>query len=175
SVTPGLGIEAIRCLITQDSVYIINKLTKDYNKFGMSYLSQQFHFNFNLAYIQNLLLGNLCNEINEDDELVAKNDYQVIQQKRASYFVENFVNPQSHYLEKFQITDTTNQSTLSMSYSDFRPLDTMQLAYKNLILLNFNDEKGLYSMAIDIDHIKAEINDKQLRFPFNVPNRYEKK
>jgi len=176
SVTPGLGIEAIRCLITKDSVYIINRLGKgSYNKYPMSYFREQFHFDFNLAYIQNLLLGNLCNGINDDDELSPKNEYQVIQQKRNSYFIENFVNPGNHKIEKLQITDTTNQSTLSLSYSEFKNIDTSLFAHKNLILLNFNNEKGLYSMAIDIDHAKAEINDKHLKFPFNVPNRYEKK
>lgn len=176
SVTPGLGIEAIRCLVTKDSVFIINRLGKgSYNKYAMSFFSEQFHFDFNLAYLQNMILGNLCNPINDDDELSQKNDYQIVHQKRNSYMIDNFVNPTSLKIEKLQITDTLNQSTLSMSYSEFKPIDTMQLAYKNLILLNFNNEKGLYSMAIDINHNKADINDKQLKFPFNVPNRFEKK
>src|SRR5690554_5290997 len=58
SITPLLGIEVARVLITQDSVKVINRLTKEYFIGDFSYLHKRFNIDLEYEVIQAILVGN---------------------------------------------------------------------------------------------------------------------
>lgn len=58
SVSPFLGIEAARVLITPDEVQIINRLEGTYFKGGMSYVNSILNTQLDFHMLQALLLGN---------------------------------------------------------------------------------------------------------------------
>ncbi len=174
SLTPGLGIEALRGMITEDSVYVINKINKDFMKYSHSFFVEKFNFSLNLRMIQALVLGNLCMPLLEEDEVEKKIPYDVLTQKSKNYIFTNYVNSTSYKLEKLLVKDNSSESNISISYNDFKIEENVNIAHNNLILMNFKNNKGIYSTAIEIDHSKIEFKDKEVRFPFNVPNRYEK-
>ncbi len=58
SVSPFLGIEAARVLITPDDVQIINRLDGTYFKGGMAYVNSMLNTQLDFYMLQALLLGN---------------------------------------------------------------------------------------------------------------------
>jgi len=58
SVNGALGIEGMRVLIDKDSVRMLNKLDKEYQVRSFNYLQEIASLPFDLASIQDLIIGN---------------------------------------------------------------------------------------------------------------------
>ena len=58
SITPALGIEMARVLITTDSVKVINRLSKEYFIGDYNYINKKFNVELVFEDIQSVLLGN---------------------------------------------------------------------------------------------------------------------
>ena len=58
SVNAILGIEAIRLIITKDSVKLLNKLEKTYAARGINFLQETTNLPLDLPTLQNLIIGN---------------------------------------------------------------------------------------------------------------------
>ena len=59
SLSPGLGVEVARVMITRDSISVLDKLSKDYNKIDYGTISKKYDFDINFNLIQSVILGNL--------------------------------------------------------------------------------------------------------------------
>lgn len=58
SINPALGIEVARALLLNDSIWLINKLAKEYYAGNMSYVEESFNVqNVSLQLIQQLIFG----------------------------------------------------------------------------------------------------------------------
>src|ERR1035438_3224323 len=58
TISPALGIEAIRVLITKDSVKLMDKVNKKYWINDFKYLNQLFHVPVTFDMIQSVIIGN---------------------------------------------------------------------------------------------------------------------
>ena len=67
------GVEGVRALVTTDSVYVLDRLNKEYRAEGISYL--QLRFNLSMSYydLQDILLGNAI-LLTDNPGLVASKD-----------------------------------------------------------------------------------------------------
>ena len=54
----AIGIQGARCMISQDSITIMNMVKKEYYVFNYDSLSKQFNFEVNYDAIQSAALGN---------------------------------------------------------------------------------------------------------------------
>jgi hypothetical protein len=82
SITPALGIEAARAVISQDSLKFIDKLNDKYYLGNYGILDSLFGYAAQYDFLENLLVGNPI-EISEDEKYVSVVDelYYVIQTK----------------------------------------------------------------------------------------------
>lgn len=177
SIAIPLGGEILRCLITQDTVSLLNIYQKEYYIFTYQDLKRRLNFDLNFNLIQATLLGNPpLAEIEEDSSYTRQDtSYTIIEQKRNSIKIENFVKNKTLKLEKLEIRDEVTDNSLDINYDDFRLLDNILFAFKNIISLKYKNDKGFQNIYIGIEHIKVEIKDKDLKFPFNIKNRFERK
>jgi len=58
SVSPGLGIEAVRLYITQDSVFFMNRINSEYAATTFGFFNTQYQVDLNFNMLQSLLTGN---------------------------------------------------------------------------------------------------------------------
>lgn len=178
SITPGLGIEAARCMILKDSVHMLDRIHNKYFVYGFDYINQTFNTNLNFYNLQALLLGNLAFPKDSKDKLIKqedKNNY-LLRQNRGNLKIDNFVQAQTRKIESLEVQNLDNNTAMALQYSEFAPLDSFRFANHIKVLVNFVDEKGMNkSTLIDVQHHKAEIETKPLNFPFNVPKRFEDK
>ncbi len=175
SVNPALGIEVLRCLINQDSVFIIDKIHKEYLVFSFKELSTILNFEINYPLVQSILFGNPPFIEAAGDSTYSDSTYSMLMQTRKNVFIENFVKNQNKKLEKITMRDEKTANTLNINYENFLPLENILFAFTNRISLSYRSRKGLENIYIGIQHNKIEPTNKDLRFPFNIPNRYERK
>lgn len=168
----AVGISGSRCLISRDSVILLNILKKEYYVFSYEDLSDKFNYQMNFDVIQAVILGNMPKNITSNDK-VSKNDnfYQVILPNN-SYLLECKVNSKTMKLESVGISEENSDNNAQINYSNFQLVNDHAFAYKGLVSLVYKVKDEKVNMIINIDYIKARIENKELKFPFNVPKKY---
>lgn len=175
SLSPALGIEAVRGIITRDSLKILNRLEREYLAYDFNSLSKKFNFDINFDLIQAMLLGDMPIPYKAGDQVENKNGDFVIHQVEGNLIVDNFIGAKKMKTERVQLSENSSENTLTLLYDNFQPLESFLIPYKNQIILNYKEGTNMHTTLIDIDHGKAEIADSSLKFPFNIPEKYDQK
>jgi hypothetical protein len=175
SVSPALGIEAARCLITRDSIKIIDKINKEYIAEGFESLSERFNFNLSFDLIQSILIGNMPKGNSTNDKVLKKKDYFMIKQAEGELAIKNYISRKTMKLEKVEVSEPLGLNTLTLTYDNFQMLDNYAFAFNNAILFKHTNGEQVLETLLNIDHSKVEIADSDLSFPFNVPQKYARK
>lgn len=168
SVQPGLGIEAARIKITQDSVYFMNRLQKEYAATDFNFLSDRFKIDINFDVLQAILLGNY--QATGQEKVMDEGEMQHAQQLRTNLLLDYFINRSSHKLEQFLVQDQQTGNTITVKYSDFQPLGTVPFAHEMAAQVL---QKGQLSV-FKLEHSKVAVTDEVLSFPFAVPTNYKR-
>lgn len=97
SVTPALGIEAVRVLIQPDTLMFINKMKDQYFAGGYSAIDSLLQYATKFEFLENLLVGNAVEiEANEKYNSVVDELYYVLQTKvkrKVKKAVETSIRP----------------------------------------------------------------------------------
>jgi hypothetical protein len=173
SITPGIGVEVLRTVITPDSVFMINRLKKEFVAVSLDSLSQRLNFNVNYPMLQSILIGNLILPRKHNEKIIKDGDYYQLQQQTGDLTVNNFINSKSMKIEKLVITDDSTRNYMDVDYHNFQKIDSALFAMDNSINLFYTDKKKTINTEIILTYTKASFTDKKVRFPFNIPNRYE--
>ncbi len=175
SISLSLGIEVARALITKDSLTIIDRIHKQYVAITYDKISDKYNFTIDYDLIQAVLLGNLSNPILANDKVTKEPSHFLVLQDRGNVKMQNYIGFQTLKLERVQWLDIPTQNTLIINYTNFRLIDDLVFPYENQIILNYMDtEDTPANTQINIDYNKAEISRKRLKFPFNIPAKYER-
>jgi len=185
SLSPALGIEMARILITNDSVKFLNRLKKTYflgdNRFVTDFLNS----NVDYDVLQSLILGNDLTYY-DDGKFHASYDskeYHLVtagRHKLKKYvktaedagriFIQNiYLNPETFKITRMKIKETVeNSRKLEARYSDFRDVDGQ--LFPETILYKLSADK-----PIDIKLQYSRITtDKPTKFPFKIPSKYSR-
>ena len=186
SITPLLGIEMARVLITEDSVKVINRLDREYFIGDYSYINKKFNVELEFEIIQSLMLANAI-PFEEDEKLqfaTDKDQYYIGNlKKRKAKKADNkpdkiekedeelislWMDPTSFRIQKILFSDLVADRFLLGEYSNFFEVDG-QLLPKDL---NFNFESK-EPAEIQIEYSRVSLN-QDLKFSFNISSKYEK-
>ncbi|HHP7242088.1 MAG TPA: DUF4292 domain-containing protein [Cyclobacteriaceae bacterium] len=174
SISATLGIEAARINITNDSIKIIDRLNKKYVCWSLNQLSDHYGFNFTYSMIESLLVGNPPFDLKKSDNIEAEKEYTRITKEIGPLKIENFINNNYNKLFKLVIDDLQKKNSLNIDYNNFEILEKDIFPMEYFLILSYNKESGNNTTTLDLKHNKAEISDKELNFPFKVPDKYEK-
>jgi len=167
-----IGVQGGKALINHDSITIVSNVDKEYYVFEYSELSKRYNFEINYDVIEAAILGNLIMPRKETDEVKQESSYFVLKQTSNNVTVDNFVNAASMKVEKVELKEASSNNSLVINYSNFQPLGTKLLPYNGTINLFYKTLSGLLNTTVIFEYNKAEIKDKELKFPFNIPKRY---
>lgn len=179
SVSPGFGVEAARGKATKDSLIIINRLNREYLAYDFKKLSEEFNFDITYDLLQAALLGNMPIDLRQEDKIRKENAYFIIKQETGNVTVSNYINARIMKLEKVDMREknkaSSRDNTLYLQYDDFKVLDDHVIPFINLISLNYRRGRNAQNTEINIEHKKASFPQEALKFPFNIPDKYEQK
>lgn len=175
NLTPGVGIQAARIKITRDSLVMIDNINKNVLRYSFETLSTEFNFDMNFDLIQSVIIGDLPIVKNSRDIVDKKTDHFLMTQNRDELNIENTIGLNTRKLEKLKATSTKTNNILDINYEEFKLVDEYAFPHKALILLTYFKDGENRSINIDIEHNRTQIEKKPLKFPFNIPKRYERK
>lgn len=177
SLSPILGIEVARALITRDSVSLLDRINQEYISMDFVSLSREFNFSLNYDLIQSFILGELPWETTFDIKFRRVKNQYLLKQEVGRILVENYIGQETMKLEKIQMTESVSRNNLTCSYANFQPIDKKKIfPYSSDVVLNYYNLNRHFTTSINIDHSKVEVDGKnELTFPFNIPERYARK
>lgn len=172
-----VGIEAVRALITRDSITIIDKIHKEYSVYDFPALSRQFNFNMNFALLQALIVGNLPLPKRPAQKIKNERDHLLLRQSEGKVLVENYIGEQDRKLKKLMVTEQPTKNTLRLDYEDFTSLNNFLFPYTSLVTLDYKSKTDgqFYQTLLRIKHNKVELVDKNPGFPFTIPASYQRR
>lgn len=173
SVSPSVGLEATRVMITKDTAIVINRMDKEYYIFNFEEISRYFNFKVDFELIQSIILGNLARPIDDNTQIAKENNYYMVKQQSGPLDIQSFVLMDNKKIETVLINETATSNFMTLKYSEFKETGHYHFPKVCQVNLTYKTKKGPQVTSINLQHNKAEISDKKLKFPFNIPAKYE--
>ncbi len=173
SVSPSIGLEATRVMITKDTAIVINRMDKEYYIFNFDEISRYFNFKIDFDLIQAILLGNLARPVDQKTQIAKENNYYMIKQKSGPLDIQSYVLVDNKKIETVLINEIETSNFMTLKYSEFKETGAYLFPKICQINLTYKAKKGPLVTSINLQHNKAEISDKPLKFPFNIPSKYD--
>ncbi len=164
-----LGFEVGRALITQDSVYIIDRLNNTYDIRDLHYLEKTYNIPANLDIVQAILLGNPV--------FFSTKDFQSKQEELAYHLFGKDEKMESHYwlgkknleLHKMSFDDMRQNRKIHLKLEDYQQLQQNQkFSYFRILEMN-SQETG--NIKVEIKFSQLELNSPK-DISFEIPKRY---
>ncbi len=177
SLTPALGIEAARGIITQDSMVLVDRIKKTYSIYSFESLSKRFNFNLNYHLIESLILGNASQNVSSKDQAYREGSDFRLDQTSGTVKVQERIDGSTLKIQDVVMIDEVTKNAMTINYGDFGKLDEYDFPYQSVISLNYLPPSGgnKLNMLINLDHSKVAIESKRLKFPFNISSKYERR
>ncbi len=188
SVTPALGIEAMRLMINIDSAKFINRLNSTYYIGDFKYFNRLIKTDLDYDILQSILIGNDFStyETLENNVFKASIDgknyllstvgrgkikkYLKSKDDSSKVIVQDiWIDSESYKITKIRIKDPKANQKLEAFFSDFQMVDSM--LYPTKIIYNISNEKT--KMEIQLENIRITRN-ALIEFPFNISSKYSK-
>jgi hypothetical protein len=161
SVKPMLGIEAFRVLIRPDSVFVVDRLNKQYLEKPFSWLSEMSKAPLNYAALQDLLLNNV-GFMAKGSRLSSQANQMQLSLDGLGYLLQPARSGDK--LEQLEVRQSDQK--LTVSFTEHTTFEGKQLP-KSLKLII----EGKQSGTIDINFSKFALENGQT-YPFSIPSSY---
>jgi len=136
SISPSVGLEATRVMITKDTAIVINRMDKEYYIFNFEEISRYFNFKVDFELIQSIILGNLAREIDEKTQIAKENNYYLIKQTSGPLDIQSFVLIDNKKIETVLINENETSNFMTLKYSEFK--ETKKLSFPQELPGQFN-------------------------------------
>jgi len=168
SLTPGLGIEAARGIVTTDEIKIKDRINgKDLNM-TFAQFEESYGIKLSLPLFQNILFGNVPHEISYRDRLIRVGKAFELYQQRDNVRYKSSIGTQHGKVTKMESVSEENSGKISAVYPEFSDVNNQPFAHKVLIemLLNLpNNPKS--KTVVNLEVSKVDLSDEPLTFPYN--------
>lgn len=183
-ISPLLGIEAARVLVTRDSLKIMDRISKKYQLADYKYLRDLLRINLNFDIIQAMFTGNFFAYRNENKfaSVYVEDKYYILStlsKRKLKRSLEEkdpnkpviqdmWIDDSSFRIIRNRIEDEKINKTIEINYSDFRNTEKGMFPFKCTTRINADKQ-----IRIDIEYSKLTLGEPQ-DFPFSIPESYEK-
>ncbi len=167
-----LSVEAFRVLITQDSIYIIDRLKKKYYIHGLDFVEEKFNFPGQFQALQTAILGNPYffdkQKLTAD---IADQQYQLTSGPEIRTRSKYLLNGLDYSLESMSFFDVERDRKLGIDLSNYLAVvDDLIFPHKRTYTVE-SEETG--DAKIDMKFSKVELNVPK-NILFSVSDRYER-
>jgi hypothetical protein len=183
SLTPGLGIEALRIIITQDSVKMINKINNTYYIGNYEAVNRFLNTNIDFDLLQAYLLGNDLN-FYEDGKFRATIDkgcYKLSTAERMK--LKKYIRNNEEKVRGFIQNIWLDSETFKIVEADVKEISNDKIKLEAGYGDFENIEGQLFPRALDVTiwatnviKVKASFSkisvNVPLQFPFRIPSGY---
>jgi hypothetical protein len=175
NLSGALGVQGMRGIVTQDSVYLINRVAKEYSIYSFNDVDNEFNFPIDFSLLQSMIVGNMPRP-NEPDQFVKheKGRY-IVRQSISNILIDNYIDDTNMKVVEVEVTEKETENSLKLLYKDFKVINDQAFPFSAFVSLIHFNEFGQLETQMTIDHIRVESPEKDLKFPFNIPLKYARK
>jgi hypothetical protein len=166
SMTPGLGLEAMRGLITTDKIRIKDRINGDDLNMSFDEMKDRFGLQISLQLVQNILYANVPEEFSYRDRLIRVGKFFELTQAREGFRFHSRVNTSHGKVSELSSNTLDNTGALLASYPTFEKVNNQPFPNKMLLKITFNSDEGFQNIIIHLDLNRIEYQDEPLSFPF---------
>lgn len=181
SISPLLGIEAVRVLITKDSIKYINRINKTYFVGDYKLMNDMLQLDADYSMVQAILLGktylyypekNYLSSIDDKKYLLStlpkRKLKKAINEEENPFLIvhANWIDPTNFMVDKLFIKDFKHNRKLEVNYSNFESIDGQPVPHT--IDVDVKAEKPAH---IKLVYAKVTLN-KVGTLPFTIPASY---
>ena len=170
-----IGVQGGKALINHDSITIVSAVDKEYFVFDYETLSQRFNFKIDYYVIQAAFLGNLIQARSDTDIVERQSTFDLLAQKEGTVSIKNYINASLSKIERVELTEADTKNSLSLNYTNFQKVEDRIFPFNGVINIFYKTPAGILNNVIAFEYNKAEVGDRELRFPFNIPRKYERR
>lgn len=170
-----IGVQGGKALINKDSITIVSTVDKEYFVFDYQELSRRFNFDINYGVIQAAFLGNPIRKRQPEDKVTRDPSFYQMTQQEGTVNINNWINAASSKIEKVELKESSTQNSLTINYDNFQAVEDKVFPYNGTINIVYKTVAGIVENTISFEYNKAEVGDKELRFPFNIPKKYDRR
>lgn len=182
SLSPAMGIELARILITNDSVKVLNRLESTYYIGSFKYVDQLINADYDFDMIQAFLTGNDVSYYENDKfkSQVENKTYllstigrrkikkSLTEQNPQQLTEDIWLCPETFRISKVKINEFKVNRKFDIEYSDFQKTNEQLFPYQ--FNLKISGEK---SIALDLKYTRVTLDEVQ-EFPFTIPEKYQR-
>jgi hypothetical protein len=184
SITPALGIEAVRFMLTPDSIKYINRLNNSYLQQNFTYINQLINKTLDYDMAQAFLLGNDFSlyESNTFKASVENQQYKLstTDRRKLRRYVRRseddisipiqsiWLDPQNFKISKVMLKEAERDNRKFLAtYTEFEDSDGKIIPLE----VDFRVETADNKIRIRISYSKIQF-DKEQTYPFKIPDSY---
>lgn len=167
SIAPKLGVqvEAVRALITPDSIKILDKFNKTFYAERFEYIQRFIDYPLSFEDLQTLILGGSLEKA-LFNEAGTKFGYHLISSDDCSLYL----NPNDYTIYQMHLNDLVNNQKLTAVFNEYEELEK-KYAFSNQRDYDIEAEGKTYELDLQFSKVKV---DKPVEMPFNVKKSYKK-
>ncbi|EON78585.1 hypothetical protein ADIS_0935 [Lunatimonas lonarensis] len=169
SLSPGLGIEAARGIMTTDYIKIRDRING--NTIDMDYATFETRYGvaLTLSLIQNLLFANIPHEYTFRDRMVRVGQVFELTQERDNLVYRSTISAKHGKVTDLQSgTKRKDGGSLSANYLDFKDVDSQPFPYKAIVNMVLSlPDKPRSKMSMNAEIVKVDLTNAPLSFPYN--------
>ncbi len=181
SISPALGIEVARVLISPDSVKVLNRINGTYFKGGFGYLSELLQADLNFKMLQSILLGNAYLHYTVDKYILDRENGEFVlstfkkrKMKRENEMEipeivtqEIWYSPERQRVSRMEMRDYRPMRNFSVRYLAYDLIDSLQVPSSFQI-----DAQANKSLRVQMTYSRIVLN-KEQNTAFSIPDDYE--
>lgn len=193
SITPALGIEMARVLITTDSVLFMDRIHNKYFMGDFAFINKMFDVDLDYNMLEALLVGNSI-EFEKDEKIRTsidrKKDYYYIGTEKKRKVKKDikkekeviksqsqilWVYPETFKIAELLLFDPEKDQSLTGLFSNHKLVSGKDEVDENGQLFPFNlnfKVESKKNLKIDVEYGKVTLN-KELNLSFKIPEKYE--
>ncbi|SDZ01243.1 MULTISPECIES: DUF4292 domain-containing protein [Rhodonellum] len=166
SITPGLGIEAVRGMVTRDKIRIKDRMNGEDINMNFAEFEDRFGLKLSLETFQNLVFANIPNEFSYRDRLLRIGKSFELTQVRDGVRYHSKVSTTHGKVEELTSNSLNNLGALLASYPSFETVNKQPFPSKMLVKLSFKIPEEIQNFIILVEMTKIDTQENSLSFPF---------
>ena len=168
TVTP-MGLEMARVLIRKDSIFVKNRLKKEYFKDSFDFLQNYFGMKVDYNLVERMIVGNIPLHNVENQKLTENPTHYILSQLFNDFEITNSIKKEYKRLDNLNIKGKNN-FTSNIVYSNFETIQEVKFA-KNINLVT---EQGAKKSTINVKFSKIKLSNDPISLSFSIPKSYER-
>lgn len=185
SLSPALGIEVARLMISEDSVKFINRINNTYFLGDFQFVNSFLDTSIDRDILQAFIIGNDFQfyEIGEFKASIDSWEYKLLATGRnkvkkylqaleiPQIFIQNiWLNPETFKITRIDLKELNKDNKkIDVFFNDFKDLEGQLFPTKLNYIITSHENKVL----VDVKFTKVLLG-KSLRFPFSIPKKFSR-